>query len=162
MGRLKGVPNKYSLPTLGTFRPRKKIAFRVEGECFICTSHAISLQGYPVVRKYGKLITVSKHIYEECFGEVPKGQHIRHTCDNQLCINPEHLILGSHTDNMHDMIARGRAKHPSMKGVHKLSDEEVLAIRARNESNLDCMKKYGIALRTVIYIRTGKTHKDLL
>ena len=43
-------------------------------------------------------------------GKIEKGMVIRHTCDNPACVNPEHLILGTASDNMNDMKLRGRLK----------------------------------------------------
>lgn len=39
---------------------------------------------------------------------IPDGMVIRHKCDNPPCINPEHLEIGTHADNMADMFSRGR------------------------------------------------------
>jgi hypothetical protein len=41
-------------------------------------------------------------------GPVPKGMCVCHSCDNTLCVNSDHLFLGTHKENTHDMIRKGR------------------------------------------------------
>lgn len=43
-------------------------------------------------------------------GEIPKGLVVMHTCDNRKCVNPDHLILGTNADNLHDSSGEGQTK----------------------------------------------------
>jgi len=65
-------------------------------------------------------------------GQVPpKGMEVCHTCDVKTCVNPDHLFLGTHQDNADDMVAKGRSAKGIRCGNAKLTDDEVLLIRAR-------------------------------
>lgn len=60
-----------------------------------------------------------------------RGQVVRHTCDNGRCINPEHLLLGSHQDNVQDRVDRGRTPKGEAHCCAKLTAEQVVEIRRR-------------------------------
>jgi hypothetical protein len=81
-----------------------------------------------------------------------KGLVVRHHCDNPPCINPEHLEIGTHADNMRDMYSRGRraAARGEANGRAVLTEAQVHQLRAEyvkgspTHGTLALAKKYGI------------------
>lgn len=64
----------------------------------------------------GKKIVLAHRYSFELMAGIIKNCAL-HTCDNRLCVRPDHIFDGTRQDNMKDMISKGRAKHPSMRGV---------------------------------------------
>ncbi len=64
--------------------------------------------GYGAIKSDGKVISAHRLSYVIAYGEPKDGGIVRHTCDNRLCCNPAHLIVGTPTDNVHDMQDRGQ------------------------------------------------------
>jgi HNH endonuclease len=99
-------------------------------------------------------------------GPIPDGLYVLHSCDNPPCINPAHLKLGTHQDNMDDMVARARTRRGSDNpnvanpvrgekiGQSKLTDDAVRLIRAGMPTK-EAMARFGISKATVSKARTG-------
>lgn len=66
--------------------------------------------GYGCLRQNGKFAQAHRVSYAAFKGE-PGDLLLCHTCDNPRCINPGHLFLGTHADNMADMKAKGRGRN---------------------------------------------------
>jgi hypothetical protein len=134
--------------------------------CFVVNSIKPGNNGYLDTRIRGKRVSLHRYMYEECFGFIPEGMMVRHKCDNRQCINPEHLELGTHQDNMRDMVERGR----SMKGKgsrmskKNLTKEDVMKIKFLLGAGLkqgDIAKKFNIHKESVSFINRGKTWKNV-
>jgi len=67
-------------------------------------------KGYGVMNTGdGSVIYVHRFSYLIHIGEISKGLFVCHKCDNAKCVNPDHLFLGTHTDNMQDKTIKGRS-----------------------------------------------------
>ena len=96
---------------------------QADGECWI-TDYAQSVGGYRSIsldgsykdgdRMYRRMHRVAWEAHNA--EPIPEGMIVRHTCDNPACINPEHLVLGTHKQNTADMIERGRAGWQTFAG----------------------------------------------
>lgn len=122
----------------------KSITYFIENECFICNSHAIGGNGYPQIGKNKKRFRMNRFIYEFFNGEIPEGLHIRHTCDNKICINPNHLITGTHQQNMQDAKERDLFKRGEDVPSAKLTKEQAIEIFNSKLSNVELGRVYNI------------------
>ncbi len=99
-------------------------------------------------------------------GASPGEMHVRHKCDNPPCQNPAHLELGTHLDNMRDMVERQRytTVYGSHHGKSKLIEADVLEIRrmhAQGYSQKFLARQFGVTQSNISSICTGKTWAHL-
>lgn len=97
--------------------------------CMLWT-RCLNTDGYPRANIRGN--TNGKVHREVCslhLGRDITGYVVRHTCDNPRCINPEHLVLGTATQNVQDRTERGRCHN-------HVSDEDLEIVKALREAGL--------------------------
>ena len=98
-------------------------------------------------------------------GKIPDGMLVCHRCDNRLCVNPDHLFIGTYEDNNRDAARKGRSKWkgpralPRAEQHHsaKLNWDTVREIRASSNPDNFFVKKYGVSFAAIANVRSGKT-----
>lgn len=88
-------------------------------------------------------------------GPIPDGLWVLHRCDNRPCVNPAHLFLGTHAENMADKIAKGRqAKQKGeAHGNSKLTVQAIIEIRDTRIPKKRLASKFNISTHYVNQIR---------
>lgn len=102
--------------------------------------------------------------YAITYGECPSHLFVCHKCDNPSCVNPDHLFLGTHTDNEADKQSKGRVPKGENAGRAKITTEDVIRIAALYKSGTpitDIAAQYSIARQTVSDILKGKSWKHV-
>lgn len=90
--------------------------------------------------------------------DLARGIYIRHKCDNPKCVNIEHLEEGTPKDNNADCIERGRRarKHKLHTRLRRLSDDNILAIKASTEKACHVCSKFKISNSYLSKLRNNR------
>jgi hypothetical protein len=96
-------------------------------------------------------------------GDVPSHLVVRHKCDVPMCVNPDHLELGTQQNNIDDAIARGRfiGNGRFRKVGKKLDEAKALAIFNSMDTASVEAAKFGISIDMVKCIRRGKSWRQV-
>ena len=146
-----------------------KVAIAGEDDCWLWTASRLPdgygnfftgerrPNGNPDIRR------AHRWLYQRLHGDVG-ALEVCHTCDEPACVNPKHLYAGTHTQNMRDMIDRGRADNSGDRnGRAKLTATEIAEIRSsatgRYGEISELARKYGIASGTMSKILKHQTWK---
>lgn len=135
-----------------------------ENGCHICKSHAVDKDSYPRVHRHGKDKRMSRYVWQVANQQIiPKGMLVMHICDNPECVNPEHLKLGTHKDNMADRQRKGRTLKGSQCGMAKLTeaDAHFILFDSDNLSSDELAEIFKVSPRTIQSIQKRESWKHL-
>ncbi len=132
-----------------------------ESGCWIWMG-CIGSNGYGNMTVKGEALSVHRLSWETHKGVIPEGMCVCHKCDTPLCINPEHLFLGTPLDNNRDAVNKGRLDnvgegHPRAK----LSESQVIEIFNDPNGISAIAHKYGMGDTSISNIKNGRSWMHL-
>ena len=104
---------------------------------------------------------LAHRVSAELDGRPPGDLFVLHRCDNRKCVRPDHLFLGTQTDNVADMDEKGRrgSLKGSKHGMARLGEYQVQEIRRRRatgERGVDLAREFGVSPSQIVWITKGR------
>lgn len=112
--------------------------------CWLWKSRSVHWSGYGWVRFKGISQGAHRVAYKLSKGSIPKGLCVCHTCDNRLCVNPDHLWLGTRRDNNVDMWQKGRGRNNPRVKIPGYLIPQLIKEREAGVYTTILAEKYGI------------------
>lgn len=99
-----------------------------------------------------------RYAYQAHKGPIPDGLMVRHLCGNKMCVNPQHLEVGTMADNAQDGIRLGETLRGSKNGRSKMSEADARYIYDNPDrlTGAQLARKFGVSPATICLIRQGK------
>lgn len=120
---------------------------------------------YGVIRAKRRNYLVHRLMFELYLKEDIQGKYVCHRCDNPICCNPQHMFIGSQTENMKDAVLKKRMKYGEDHYARKLCEDDVIKIRKMRNTGLSFRKiaeKFLVSYSCITGIIWGKTWKNLI
>lgn len=155
------------------------------GECWEFVSPRMNT-GYGLFSVKTERILAHRFAWIITNGTIPDGFDVCHHCDNRPCVRPDHLFVGTRSDNLRDMVSKGRQnfqKHPELRargerngnythpesrphgesqGLSKLTEQQVIEIRQlEGISQKEIARRYGVSKHAIYCIQKRLTWRHV-
>ena len=130
------------------------------GDCWLWTA-CLTRGGYGCFHIYGARVRAHRYSYEMANGPIPAGKIVMHSCDNPACVRPDHLSVGTHADNMADMVEKGRSQIGETNSQAKLTEADAIAIKTDTRLHREIASDYGISIQLVGNIKNRKRWRHI-
>jgi len=115
--------------------------------------------GYGQVTYQRRVRKVHHVVWEHYNGLIPRGQQIRHTCDNPSCGEITHLLLGTNWQNRQDMMERGRYRYHTRRFTMRQAERIRIIHNRTGLSEYDLAEIYGVHYGTIRNILRRRTYR---
>jgi transcriptional regulator with XRE-family HTH domain len=146
--------------------PMRAVEFDTNGGCWLWTASGDKASGRGQMFDGGRLVPAALFFFQWKTGIDPTGKEVCHKCDVPACVNPDHLFLGSHAENMADWRLKGLSKKAASKtykngrrSASKLDASAAIQIvkaAKSGESYRAIARRFGVANCHVSQIVNGK------
>lgn len=138
----------------------KKIKINNQTGCWEWTASLYG-RGYGQFKEDSKKSSVGAHRWsaKNLAGLDIDNMVVCHKCDNPKCVNPEHLFVGSHQDNITDMVNKKRHQHGVNHYKTKLTENDVRYIRSSIKSGYQLAKDFNVTEQHIGHIKNYRTWK---
>lgn len=137
-----------------------KVCLEASSGCWVWQG-MVDPKGYGLVSLRGRQLRAHRLAWMLFHGEIAPGIVVCHKCDVRVCVNPDHLFLGTPADNSQDMLTKGRSSRGERHHNAKLTEDQVSRIKAMLAE--DCLyiseiaREFGVTPSTIRAIRQGKS-----
>lgn len=146
-----------SIFNLLTHHNQKQIKYKIVNDCWICTSHSVTNTGYIRCHRDG-FDQMHRWLHYKITGEKP--ENVMHKCNNPKCINPDHLVGGTHRQNMidagNDMLLKSNRR--------KLTNWDIKFIKywlSKKYTLKEIANKFKVSYSTIKQIKDNITYKEV-
>lgn len=139
-----------------------------ESGCWLWTGAVAKCRNgdYGLLTWFGGKMRLAHRVSYELFKGPINDLCVLHKCDTPLCVNPDHMFLGTRKDNIDDMLRKGRRTYKSGADARtaKLTESQVREIRSLKDqfSTRQLAKMFGIGSSAMHKITSGRSWKKLL
>ena len=135
--------------------------------CWLWTGSTTGAGKYGGLQADGRLQRSHRLQWERFNGPIPKGLLVCHHCDTPLCVNPDHLFLGTYADNRKDSIKKGRFHtYSNAKGKarywSKFTADKIRTIRNDGRIGKVIALEYGMSKSAINRIKARTTWPHII
>jgi len=167
--------SNYDFRWLGGSKPKPAVdrfhssyVANLDTGCWIWLGTKRGSNGYGRITSTGVVHQAHRFSWMLHRGSIPDGLLVCHKCDTPLCVNPDHLFLGTHQDNMRDCVEKGRTnggtKTP-LRGSEnvrsKLTAQQVLQIRRDRRAQRKIAQLFGVSQALISKIKRNEMWRHI-